>query len=766
MLEAYTKWIVRHSVTVLVLTLSTIALLSLGTFQLTFRSDDRIFFSDENPELSRLRDFEAKYGREDGILFILTAAEGDLFTTGKLAAINELTDRAWRMPYVKRVDSVTNFQRVVAQGDEINIGHLARSGIQIDQHQAKGLKSAALKERLLVGRLLTPDGKVGLVAVQFRLTDETPGDPAAELMSEARAIASDFSARHPELKLRISGSLALDNAFGEASARDGVFLTPITFAVIFVLIGFIFRSWAVVLTTFSVVAAAIGSAMGSAGLLQIPLSAPSVSVPFIILTLATADCIHLASAVFRTSLADPRTADRAGSVVHGLRLTLRPITMTSLTTAIGFFSLTFSESPPFRHLGIIAGIGVISAWLLAITLSPALMSLLPWRAKSTSLLIPDHWWRVLHRRIVQHAPVIIIAVAFTGIAAAAFAASNSLDDRYVDYFDNSFDFRRDTDYLNRHLGGFYNLEYSLKSGKAEGISQPDYIRQVDAFAQWLRQQPQVTHVAALSDIMRTLNQAMNGGGEAAYRLPDEARLAGQFLWLYEMSLPVGLDMREQVSLDKSESRMTVSLEDISTEQVLDLAARAQKWALENAPLLADSASATGTTILFSHIGKRNIEQMLSGTLLALLLISILLFFVFYSLLLGGVAIFSNLIPPLAALGGWALFVGEVGMAVATIAAVTLGIVVDDTIHFIEAAQRARRIDNADPVQAVLTAMQQAGPGITITTAVLAAGFSCLYFSGFQINAWMGLMTAIVICVAFVFDLLFIPSILIRMRRWR
>ncbi len=225
-------------------------------------------------------------------------------------------------------------------------------------------------------------------------------------------------------------------------------------------------------------------------------------------------------------------------------------------------------------------------------------------------------------------------------------------------------------------------------------------------------------------------------------------------------------MREQVSLDKSESRMTVSLEDISTEQVLDLAARAQKWALENAPLLADSASATGTTILFSHIGKRNIEQMLSGTLLALLLISILLFFVFYSLLLGGVAIFSNLIPPLAALGGWALFVGEVGMAVATIAAVTLGIVVDDTIHFIEAAQRARRIDNADPVQAVLTAMQQAGPGITITTAVLAAGFSCLYFSGFQINAWMGLMTAIVICVAFVFDLLFIPSILIRMRRWR
>jgi len=289
--------------------------------------------------------------------------------------------------------------------------------------------------------------------------------------------------------------------------------------------------------------------------------------------------------------------------------------------------------------------------------------------------------------------------------------------------------------------------------------------QLDAFADWLRQQPEVTHVAALSDIMRTLNQAMNGGEQAAYHLPEKAGVAAQFLWLYEMSLPAGLGLREQVTVDKSESRMTVALTDLSTQQVLDLAARAQIWVNQYAPLLAGSAGATGTTILFSRIGKRNIEEMLTGTLLALSLISVALFFVFKSFLLGTVAIFSNLIPPLAALGGWALFVGEVGMAVATIAAVTLGIVVDDTIHFIEAAQRARRCDNVDAAEAVLIAIQQAGPGIIITTVVLAAGFTCLYFSGFQINAWMGLMTAIVICVAFVFDFLFIPSILIRMRRW-
>jgi predicted RND superfamily exporter protein len=764
MLDGYAKWIVQRPWVVLVASLIIVALLSAGIGQLSFRSDDRIFFSDENPELSALKIFESKYGREDNIVFILSARNGDLFTPGRLAAINELTDRAWRMPDVKRVDSITNFQRVSAQGDEVIIDHLARSGDTLSERQARDLKEIAMREPLLLGRLLSSDAKVGLVAVQFRLTDDMQGDMAGALMQDARDIGLAFTEKHSDLELRISGSLALDNAFGEASAHDGAVLTPIMFVLIFGLIGLVFRSLSVVLSTLLVIIAAIGSAMGTAGYFYIPLSSPSVSAPFIILTLATADCIHLATAIFRVSRAHPEVENRA-AVSQGLVDTFRPITMTSLTTAIGFFSLTFSESPPFGHLGIISGTGAIFAWLLTISLLPAMMTLLPWRHRTATLLIPDSWWYGLHRFIERRAALVAGSILIAGAGAAGFAATNVLDDRYVAYFDHGFDFRQDTDYLNQHLGGFYNLEFSLNSGNAEGISHPEYLRQVDAFAAWLRQQAGVTHVAALSDIMRTVNQGMNGGGEDAYLLPEDAGRAAQFLWLYEMSLPRGLDLREQVTVDKSESRMTVALEDLSTEQVLDLARRTKIWAEQNAPLLADSAQATGTTMLFSLIGQRNIEQMLTGTFLALLLISVILLLVFGSVWLGGIAIVSNLIPPLASLGGWALFVGEVGMAVATIAAVTLGIVVDDTIHFIEAAQRARRRGAADRSQAVLMAMLQAGPGIVITTVVLAAGFACLAFSGFQINAWMGLMTAVVICIAFIFDFLFLPSILIKLRRW-
>ena len=764
MTNNYFKWILQRPFFVSGLALLLIMLITLGSTKLTFRSDDRVFFSSANPELLALENFESRYGREDSIIFVVTALQDDLFTVDHLQAINQLTENSWQMPHVKRVDSVTNFQRVSAQGDEVVIDHLARAGDELTQQQAIELKQAALQEPLLTGRLLTWDARVGLVVVQFRLNDDMQGDKAAELMQIARTMAQTFRQQHTGLDLHLSGSLALDNAFGEASSQDGMFLTPLMFTLIVAMIAIIFRNTAVVFVSLLVITGAIGCAMGMAGLLNIPLSSPSVSAPFIILTLATADCIHLAAALFRHSQQQPGL-EKSQLIAQALKSTFRPITMTSLTTAVGFFSLTFSESPPFAHLGIIAGMGVLFAWLLTLSLFPAMLNLLPWKAEKQTRLIPPHWWQTLHGFIEQRAGLILIVILTTGVVAGGLAFKNNLDDRYVEYFDVSFDFRTHTDYLNQKLGGFYNLEYSIDAGEADGIAKVDYLQQLDAFADWLRQQPGVTHVASISDIMRMIHRAMNGGDVENYRLPNNRIQASQYLLLYEMSLPMGLNLREQITTDKSQSRMTVSLQDLSTQEVLSLVERAEHWVKLNAPALQKSATATGTTVLFSHIGQRNIEQMLVGTFMALFLISLVLFILFKSLILGCVAIITNLIPPLAALGGWAILVGEVGMAVATIAAVTLGIVVDDTIHFLEAAQRARR-SGADTSEAVLQALQFSGPGIAATSIILAAGFACLAFSGFQINAWTGLMTAVVICVALIFDFLFLPSVLIKVRSWK
>jgi predicted RND superfamily exporter protein len=763
MVDRYTKWMLTHPWLVFVLSLLLISAISPGIIELEFRSDARIFFSDKNPELSRLVRFEEKYGRDDTLIFVVSTREGDLFTPARLMALTKLTDQAWAMPYTKRVDSVTNFQRVTAQGDDIVIDHLYRKGDDISLRDAQILKQAAIQEPMLIGQLLSKNAAVGLIAVKFRLDNVISRDPALDLTTQAKVIISEFEATHGDLDLRLSGSLALDNAFSEAGNNDGTLLTPIMITLMLSLIWLIFKSLWIVTAVTVIMSAAIACGMGVAGMLGIPLSSPSVVAPFIILILATADCIHLVSSISRFRRENP-DQDRVWAIQRGLKETFRPITMTSLTTAVGFFSLIFSESPPFAHLGMISGFGTLFAWVLSISLLPVLLLLFPWRISQQWALLPESLWFCLYALITTHTNRVIIASLVVGVGLASLAVTNKLDDRYVQYFDERFEFRNDTDYMNQHIGGFYTIEYSLATDGSEGITDPEYLNQLNKFSDWLKNQTEVSHVNSLADVMKTLNRAMNGGHEENYVLPTGKYVASQYLWLYEMSLPMGLDLREQITMDKSESRLTVSLYDVSTSEMLDLTRRAEQWVDENTPLLSKSAKATGTSILFSYIGQRNIEQMLTGTLLALLVISIFLFFLFKSFVLGVCAIFANFIPPVAALGGWALIVGEVGMAVATIVAVTLGIIVDDTIHLIEAIRREKQRKNVDHSEAILSAMKHAGPGIVITSIVLAAGFSCLAFSGFQINAWMGLMTAIVILLALVFDFLFLPAVIYKTRK--
>ncbi len=761
-MDCYAKWILARPWFVFSISLLLIFIISAGIAGLEFRSDARVFFSDENPELLELERFEKKYGRENTLVFIVSAREGDLFTPSKLKALTTLTDKAWAMSHTKRVDSVTNFQRVVARGDDIVIDHLYRKEDEISLPDAQALKQAAIQEPMLLGQLLSRDAKVGLVAVEFRLDDTLQGDPAFDLTEQARKIIADFELTQDELDLRLSGSLALDNAFGEAGANDGALLTPIMITLMLFLLWLIFRSVWVVSAITVIMLAAIACGMGVAGMLGIPLSSPSVTAPFIILTLATADCIHLVSAVSRFRRENP-DKDKSWAIQQGLKETIRPITMTSLATAVGFFSLMFSESPPFAHLGMIAGFGTLFAWGFSLTLLPVLLRMLPWRVSQQRPLVPESLWIFLHGLVTRHTNKVIVTSLVLGLGLASLALTNKLDDRYVQYFDERFDFRNDTDYMNQHIGGFYTIDYSPATDP-DGITEPEYLNQLNRFSDWLREQPEVSHVHSLADIMKTINRAMNGGDEENYVLPSDKYVAAQYLWLYEMSLPMGLGLRDQVTVDKSESRLTVSLYDASTSEMLDLVQRAEQWMGEHTPLLSKTAKATGTSILFSYIGQRNIDQMLKGTLLALLAVSVLLFFLFKSFVLGVFATLANFIPPVAALGGWALIVGEVGMAVAAIVAVTLGIVVDDTIHLIEALRRERKVKDVDHSQAILNAMKNSGPGILITTIVLVAGFSCLAISGFQINAWMGLMTAIVIFLALIFDFLFLPSVVYKTRK--
>jgi len=337
---------------------------------------------------------------------------------------------------------------------------------------------------------------------------------------------------------------------------------------------------------------------------------------------------------------------------------------------------------------------------------------------------------------------------------------NQLNDEFVKYFSENVPFRVDTDFVVEHLTGIYMLEYSLPAKEEGAITSPEYLRLVDEFADWLRQQPEVLHVNTFTDIMKRLNKNLHGDDPDWYRLPDNRELAAQYLLLYEFSLPFGLDLNNQINVKKSATRITITLKSISSEELLALQERAQNWLRQHAPAYMHVEGAS-PTLMFAHIGHRNIRAMLEGTVLALVLISLILTVFLRSVRIGLLSLIPNLAPIGMGFGLWGLFVGEVGLALSVVGGMTIGIVVDDTVHFLSKYLRARREQGLSPEDAVRYAFHTVGTALWVTTLVLMLGFGVLALSDFKLNAGMGLLTAITIGLALLADFFFLPPLIMK-----
>jgi predicted RND superfamily exporter protein len=226
---------------------------------------------------------------------------------------------------------------------------------------------------------------------------------------------------------------------------------------------------------------------------------------------------------------------------------------------------------------------------------------------------------------------------------------------------------------------------------------------------------------------------------------------------------MGRDLNDQIDVSKSSTRMTVVARDLSAKEQREMDERAVLWLKANTPKYMHTEG-SGLSVMFAHISKRNIEGMLVGTIIAMALISLILIFALKSLRLGLISLIPNFVPAAMAFGLWGYTLGQIGVAASVVTAVTFGIVVDDTIHFLSKYIRGRREQKLDPQKAVKYAFNSVGHALWTTTAVLGAGFGVLATSGFEINWNMGLLTCITIILALVADFFFLPPLMIYLDR--
>ncbi|MFK7732545.1 MAG: RND family transporter [Pseudomonadales bacterium] len=752
------SWIVHHPVMVIVLSLIVVIAAALGAPKLRYISDYEVYFSSENPQLSAFRLMEEVYGGNDNVAILIVPDSGSIFTSELIPAIRDLTSDAWSVPYSSRIDSIINHQHTYAEEDDLIVEDLVSNASSFSAEDLLRIEQIALNEPLLVNKLVAKDGRATVINVTIDLPGEDILSEEPAVAAAVRQLAADFEANNPGVKVHLSGITMLNTAFLEAAINDNVSLVPLMFLLVMLIVAAVFRTVTGTVSILIIVIASIATTMGLAGWTGFFLTGASSSAPIMILTLVVADCVH----ILTTLVFNMREGEsKKDALLNSLQLNFQPIMLTSITTAVGFLSMNFSDSPPFQDLGNMVATGMLLAFVFSITLFPALISILPFRVKQQPHNATD-FMHTLADFVIEKRRFLLPTMSIAIIGVSLLMPLNAINNDPKNFLAESIPFRYAADLMEEKISGLTTIEVSVDSKTEGGVNEPEFIEHTQNLVAWLRAQESTDHVSSMTDVYKRLNKNMHGDQAEWYRLPDSRELAAQYLLLYEMSLPFNLDLSNQLNIDQSSTRIVATFRDVASQELVDHEQHIVQWFADNAPQYEVNVSST--MLMFAHLAHRNIIGMLLGTTLALLLISLLMAFALRSIRYGLLSLLPNLAPAAIGFGLWAVWSGVVDMGISLVVGMTLGIVVDYSVHFLIKYLRARKEMNRSAEDAVRYAFASVGQALWVTTLVLFVGFMCLAQSDFAINGNMGLLTAVIILLALIVDFLFLPPLLVKLDR--
>ncbi|WP_100655623.1 efflux RND transporter permease subunit [Alteromonas flava] len=753
MKQRWMDFVINHPWWVVIFNLIAIAALSMGAQNLYFRGDYKVFFHDDNPQRVAFEDMQNIFSKNENVSLLVTAPGNSVFTPETLGLIHRLTEAAWQTPFSTRVDSISNHQHTYAEYDDLMVEDLVTDPEQLGEATIQEIQRVALHEPTVAGRLVATDGSVANINITVQLPDGDQTQEVTTIVNFVRELRAEYAREYPEHQFYLTGMVMLNNAFQESANSDAQTLIPLMFGVIIVVMWLLLRSFVATLATLLVVGFSIAATMGFAGWSGYFLSISTVNVPTMVMTLAVADSIHVIASMF---YALQQGRSKADAIRYSLDINLMPVVITSVTTAVGFLTLNFSAVPILNDLGNLNAFGMLLACWLSLTFLPAMLMLVKIRPPAVAQHTTS-WTDGLANWVISHYKRILPYSAFVFIAAIALAFTNVLNDIAIEYFDTDNEFRQASDFQTEKMGGMSTADFAIYTDETTNINRPENLIAIDAFTHWLRAQPEVVHVVSMTDTLKRLNKNMHNDDQEKYRLPDNKELAAQYLLLFEMSLPYGLDLNNQIDIDKSATRVMATLKNLGSNEFIAFEQRALEWFTQLAPELRITAASP--PLMFAHVGEANMRSMINGTLIALVLISGLLIVALRSLRMGIISLLPNMLPAGIGFGIWALISGQINMALAVVLSMTLGIIVDDTVHFLSKYNYARqRGDSAE--DSVRYAFNSVGRALLITTVVLALGFATLTLSTFALNEDMGLLTSIIIVVALVVDLIFLPAALL------
>lgn len=732
-----------------------------------FDSDYRVWFDSSDPNLKAMDELQGIYNREDMLIVLVKSRSGNLWTNDNLLTLQKLTKELWTVDYTNRVDGLANFNYTEAKGDDLIVGEFL-AGLPYDAKKLEAKKKTLLEDPLLTKFLVSPKLDLTQITLKIVAPQDFP-DAFPDAKASTLRVVNQIKAENPDLEIMLAGSVILNNAFLEFAINDQKTLVPLMFLFIVITMTLLLRSFVgMLLPMIVLITSIIFPMLLFMGIFGYPLNNASANTMQLMVAIAIADSIHI-MAVFLRNMRHGMTRDEA--IIDTLDKNYLACLLTSVTTAIGFYSLVTQTMPPFRDLGLFAGTGTAYAWFASVFTLPAILAVIPFKqrpktdAADFSDGVPTKGYEKFVDFIYKYKVQIIVVWLVSSALSIFFTFYIKIDNNTMEYFDSKSEFRRASDYIDKNIVGTMPFEFNLKSGGTGQVYSPEFLTKVEKFHAFLMSNPefQFTHVSSILDIVKRMNKTMNAENPKEYRIPeakagtDTRKLIAQYMFLYKTNLPQGSDVTNIVDADDSMIRVTAFGRAISSGQQVKIAEQINAWLAKEMP--ETQARTVGIPIMFGLLMNNAIPGIILSLALSIGLITVSLMIAFRSVKLGLLSMIPNVWPVLFIYGVLGAIGYTVDLSISVVAMVTLGIAVDDTIHFLAKFLRAFHHLH-DTKQAILHTFRETGGALIMTSVILVLGFGILMFSGFRINANMGMLSATIIALALLADFVVTPAVLI------
>ena len=752
----FAKLLIKYRYLSIGLVLIVVCLLATGLTKLTFNPDLETYFPEGHPAVIRYNEIDDMFIPTDNLIIAVHSNEGTLFNGDSLKVIEELTKKSWTIPYSVRVDSLTNYSYVKSVNDDLIVEPF------IEEAEKKSIEFFEKRENLVAGEdiiyksLISEDKKTSVVSIIVDPPGPNKEDQNSELINYILGFIEPIKESNENLDIRLLGNPYLDYISPRIVKAEMPVVMPLMLLLIFFIVFLMIRSYVAVLATFVVILMSLIATFGSIGILDNPLNQMVTTIPILIITLALADCIHLFSIYFQNRVKGISSKE---SMEKSLEMNIQPLFLTTISTCIGFLCLNFIEVAPLRDFGNAVAIGIGFAFIFTIFFIAPIVSF--FEVKTASKVTKQTRFSTsVGSFILKNGNKLIFSITSISFLILLCIPMNELDENPTQMYAEGFtSFSSDTLWLDEKLSVTFPVNF-LATNEEGQVSDPDFLEILDKFSVWLEEREQVNHVTSLANNMKNLNKSMHGDDPEWKKIPENADLSAQYLFFYEMSLPMGLDLNSSISQDRKSTKISATLKDMSANEFKEFNNEVLGYLRQNnlENMISEPSS---FRVIFTYMVEAIVNSLLYGLFIGILLITLIIGLFFRSYLLPALSIFPNILPIGMGFGLWGLFVGDVGFMVAVGMGSTLGVIVDFTVHFLSKYELARKEFKKSVEESVIYSFETVGFALIIMTVVLALGFSVLNLVTFIPIQDFAKFSVICFIGGLIINFLFLPNLLMK-----